>query len=451
MRLPSEALHEPARVRRQTSGGPGNVPSTSSSSSNPKTITQIVVVIVVLVILVAISALLLTLRHLRSRNAKPKYLPGVWLKQKWRRWTPQGQKQAKYSTLQRSELSPTTRRRNERDQAAREETMMPAGETETETTTTAGAAVDRNTSVRSIMTLPAYSSAARPNERILGREGERAGIDMVVEYPETMEEEEGRREEEMESLYQIRLARRQEIAAREERRRLRREARERGDEATLEALRQESRLRAESAASLSATNISPAAMIAEHHAAQKERERRVSSVSYAELGVARHDGTRLRANSNESDRPLLDSAASIGGRPESNRTLNTRHRDRSPSSVLTVSTTGSDDFRSVDRTGSDFDIVSTRPSRSRSHSASQPLPAGGDVSNAQIPVSDPPQYDNLGWGDAPPYESPVRNRAPQLPIFETLPAIEITAHTPVDSTPPTPNILRPGEEVHRSR
>ncbi len=62
--------------------------------------------------------------------------------------------------------------------------------------------VDRNTSVRSVMTLPAYSSAARENERILGREGERGGIDNVIELPETVDEEERVREEEMESLYQ---------------------------------------------------------------------------------------------------------------------------------------------------------------------------------------------------------------------------------------------------------
>lgn len=70
--------------------------------------------------------------------------------------------------------------------------------------TVAGATVDRNTSVRSVMTLPAYSRSVRENERILAREGERDGIDVVLEAPETEMEEEERREEEMESLYQIR-------------------------------------------------------------------------------------------------------------------------------------------------------------------------------------------------------------------------------------------------------
>ena len=56
--------------------------------------------------------------------------------------------------------------------------------------------VDRNTSIRSVMTLPAYSSAARENERVLGREGERAGMDNVIELPETQDEEEMQRDEE---------------------------------------------------------------------------------------------------------------------------------------------------------------------------------------------------------------------------------------------------------------
>ena len=71
---------------------------------------------------------------------------------------------------------------------------------------------DRNTSVRSVMTLPAYSQAPKETEQVIGREGERAGMDTVVEFPEDPAEEEARREEEMESLYQIRQARRQEVA-----------------------------------------------------------------------------------------------------------------------------------------------------------------------------------------------------------------------------------------------
>lgn len=300
------------------------------------------------------------------------------------------------------------------------------------TATSGGAGVDRNTSVRSIMTLPAYSPAARENERILGREGERAGIDTVLEFPETVDEEEERREGEMESLYQIRLARRAEQREREERRRLRREARARGDVETLAELRR----RAESSASENVSSM----LIAEHQA--QNRDRRVSSVQYAELGVARHDGTRLRANSAESDnRPLLDSAASIGGsstrsRPMSGRTLSNHFRGPSASSVLSISTRASDefDFPQAHRTGSggsgndDFEIVSLTQSRSRSASRGPATPG------LDIPHTDPPNYDDhAGFEEAPPYESPVNTRAPQLPTVERLPSIQITAElTPVE-------------------
>lgn len=299
------------------------------------------------------------------------------------------------------------------------------------------AGVDRNTSVRSVMTLPAYSSSVRENERVLAREGERAGIDIVVELPETVDEEEERREEEMESLYQIRLARRAEAREREERRRLRREARARGDSEALAELRR----RAESAASETVS----AALIAEHQSVN--RERRVSSVQYADLGIARHDGTRLRANSTESDnRPLLDSAASIGGdsnrsRATSGRMLATHYRGPSASSVLSVSTRASDefDFPPATRSGSgasgndDFEFVSLTETRSRSASRGQGTPG------IEIPPTHPPNYDDHdGWEEAPPYESPVSTRAPTLPTLERLPSIQVTEETPAGARSQTP-------------
>ena len=320
--------------------------------------------------------------------------------------------------------------------------------------------VDRNTSVRSVMTLPAYAPAPRPTERVIGREGERAGMDVVVEFPETAAEEEARREEEMASLYQIRIARRQEIADREQRRRARREARESGDMVTLEELRMQSRLRAESnsAAGASTTSLGAASMIAEHTA--RDRDRRVSSVSYAELGLARHDGTRLRADSVESDhRPLLDSAASIAGSARGSFFMvPQRTRERSTSSVLSVSTTASDDDNghtphtstTHGRSGSGSDPIHT-PSAS-----AQDSPPGiddADVGDARIPHPEPPGYDYIGFhGDqgrareeeeeAPPYESPIGSHAPQLPALQTLPAIEVTRSTPSNSVAATPVTAR---------
>ncbi|RYC63576.1 hypothetical protein CHU98_g2652 [Xylaria longipes] len=50
------------------------------------------------------------------------------------------------------------------------------------------------------------------------------------------------------------------------------------------------------------------------------RERAVSSVSYHDLGVARHDGSRIRANSTESERVvLLSDAASMALSTRSSR------------------------------------------------------------------------------------------------------------------------------------
>jgi hypothetical protein len=290
------------------------------------------------------------------------------------------------------------------------------------------AGVDRNTSVRSVMTLPAYSPAARDNEQILGREGERGGIDTVLEFPETNDDEEQRRDGEMESLYQIRLARRREATEREERRQARREARARGDTAALAEIRR----RAEAAAEESLSQ----ALIVEHQSAN--RDRRVSEVQYGDLGVARHDGTRLRANSTESDkRPLLDSAASISGqsarsRAASNNTLHTHYRGPSNSSF--VSSRASDEFEFPDAVRSrsndtdDFETVSLSHQRSNNTSRG-PTP----MQSIDIPREDAPAYE-----DPPNYESPVSTRAPQLPrpeapqlaSLERLPSIQITPEPP---------------------
>lgn len=290
--------------------------------------------------------------------------------------------------------------------------------------------VDRNTSVRSVMTLPPYQYAPRETERVLGREGERAGMDNVLELPETLDEAERQREEEMESLYQIRLARRVEAADREARRQARREARSRGDVQALADIRR----RAEEAADLSVSQL----LIAEHqsNARNRERDRRVSSVAYGDLGVARHDGTRVRANSSESDRrPLLDSAASISGQSARSRvtgnTLDPETHARGLSITSIDSRASSDfDFADAVRTNSsqsrqshnggtsdEYEVVSLHPERSNSGSRS------GSV--VEIPNEQAPAYE-----DPPNYESPVNTRAPQLPGIERLPSIRVISDQP---------------------
>ncbi|KAL1964597.1 hypothetical protein VTN77DRAFT_6771 [Rasamsonia byssochlamydoides] len=315
------------------------------------------------------------LRRLRIKNYTPKLLPGKFLKQQWKRWSPGKSRQ--YGQVPSEALN-----RNE-------DTTYTGAAPDQQITDSDGPR--RVTSIRSIITLPAYSATPKPTEQVIAREGERGGMDIVVEFPETAEEEEMRREEEMESLYQIRLRRRQEIAEREERRRLRREARARGDYALLDQLSRES------IAARSQTGTTAAAMLAEHQS--RGRERRISAVSYYDLGHVRHDGSRIRAASTDSDqRPLLDCASAIA----------------------------------TDATNS------IRSQHAISHVSTQTEPDDGDVGASRIP---PPAYDQLDWGEAPPYESPTADRgegAPHLPVIESLPTIRIDMATPLGSAANTP-------------
>lgn len=219
---------------------------------------------------------------------------------------------------------------------------------------------------------------------------------MVIEFPETVDEEEFRRDEEMEALYQVRLARRRENEEREERRRLRREARERGDYVALREI--QARARAASSTSASQTVEE---LRAEHTRIKNERQRAVSSVSYGDLGVARHDGTRIRANSQDSERTgLLGDAASMAASSHRHR------RDRSASSVLSINTDNSDN-----------DVPSPRHNRSRAGSrVSQGRPSGEGagsspemVEHEDIPSHSPPEYEHI------PLDTPNDNSQPREP------------------------------------
>lgn len=356
------------------------------------------------------------------------------------------------------------------------------------------------------MTLPPYRISPLPSEQLIAREGERAGIDTVIEFPETEDDVESRREEEMAALYAIRQARRRELEEREERRQQRREARERGDWPLLERLEAESRARASAradagqlsaqattSAANSTTNVAGAGLqtdsaflIAELASIREQgaRSRRVSSVSYADLGLARHDGSRIRADSVESDnRPLLDSAASMGGSrtgsraaSPSLRTLWTHSHGRNASngSVMSIDTDGGRTPNQGVRTPR---TSFTRATRSGSD---PPLPILTPNSSEEdgVPSEEPPRYDDghhapHGDEEAPPYTSPIlargegpmlppastepageesavtdrgrqRDRPPQLPQLRTLgsrsllPAIEVLSATPVNSVPSTP-------------
>ena len=266
------------------------------------------------------------------------------------------------------------------------------------------------------MTLPAYNPAPQQNEQVLGREGDRGGIDVVLEFPETVDEEEQLREAEMEALYQVRLARRRENEEREERRRERREARERGDYVALREI--QARARASSSASAGRTVEE---LRAEHERIKKERQRAVSSVSYGDLGVARHDGTRLRANSVESEREgLLGDVASIAA------SSNYHRRDRSASSVLSLDTNsdlpspGFTRSRANSRPDSPLGRTSTRQSHSDGQAGSSPEM----IEHEDVPPNSPPGYENISLEtehpEPPPdYSSPVVGRGEQRPPFES--------------------------------
>lgn len=433
--------------------------------------------VVALLILTSTAILYIILRRLRAQNRKPKYLPTSFLKQRWYSWSPRnkyGQVVSNERTHNPSRNLSTT---NTSYNPTRDETE------ETAATAAAAAGIDRNTSVRSVMTLPAYSQAPKETEQVIGREGERAGMDTVVEFPEDPAEEEARREEEMESLYQIRQARRQEVAERERRRQERREARARGDWARLEELTRESRARAEAArlgttsANGSSTNISAATLLAEHQS--RGRERRVSAVTYASLGRVRHDGTRLRANSDESERgALLGGAAPMGEGERQGRhradsgasslisTLPRPHfRDRSTSSILSVSTTASElENRSAARpTPPSTRDGATSVREPRTSEGSDPTGTGtsdssptaprftpeastgsDDVGESYIPAptgSEPPRYEQLEWGDAPAYESPVS------PINDDDRAVSPNLDPPIRrQSAPSPTVEQPGSQ-----
>lgn len=276
------------------------------------------------------------------------------------------------------------------------------------------------------MTLPPYSASPKPTEQVIAREGERAGMDMVVEFPETAEEQEARREDQMEALYQLRVQRRQELADREARRRERREARARGDSIRLDQLNEESRARSRRRreGTESNTTFNASAVVAEHQS--RERDRRIASVSYADIGHVRHDGSRLRADSHASDsdhHPLLLNAAMHASSPSLMDSPSTRSRVQSFASTLS----------------NEVDPLVLHPTSTRGSSIRPVSQAAeeGDLGTLNIPP--PPDYDHLDWGEAPAYESPVNQRdEQQLPGIIRLPSIHVNIASPITFSPDTP-------------
>lgn len=301
------------------------------------------------------------LRYLRQHHFEPKYLPGKFLKRKWKAWGPG---KASYGQVP--------------NQTSAQDTSYPGAGPAPEMQTTDG--VRRDTSIRSIMTLPPYSQSPKPTEQVIAREGERAGMDMVMEYPETAEEQETRREEQMDSMYQIRLQRRQELADREARRRERRDARSRGDSTRLEQLNAGSRLRADS-----------------------------------------HNSD----NHDSDSRPLLQSDAVSSTAQSFER--------------ASVDQSGTSLFMTESHNSTELERLTLAPTTTQGSSRPESQTDDGDLGMLNIPP--PPDYEHLDWGDAPAYQSPVteqNEQARQLPPIDRLPSIHVNLPSPMTVSPVTP-------------
>ncbi|KAG0640325.1 hypothetical protein HOY80DRAFT_884936 [Tuber brumale] len=336
------------------------------------------------------------LRYIRQAHPlAPKFFPEKW--KKWITWQPGIYAPTASSASPTQEPNATARREQERrerrERRRREQQQQQAS------------GVNRVESVRSIMTLPEYRAVPLPDrERTIGREGERGGIDVVVEAPETAEEEEERREEHMRALYEIRLARQLERAAERE------SAQNggRGGSATRTAAG--SRNRGNSSASSLAATL----------AAVQERERRLSEVSYAEIGVARPDGSRVRASSDVSDRdslPLLDAGAPMGV-GDSIRSGQSSHI-RTDSALSLTSTLGTPERRRSDEI---FSMGSTRPSLDNR-----------DSIHDSVPSDRPPGYSgDLNWGAPPEYPGIVEGGRSDIGV----PVLRIETASPDPSRSP---------------
>jgi hypothetical protein len=384
---------------------------------------KIVLGIILAIILVAFLAL--CLRTFRSKHKDPKYIPTPLLRRLWKDWRvpahPSRYQQA--SADDSADVASSHQSSRLRAGSATFENTLTQSQSNTQT----AGGVDRNTSIRSILTLPAYRRDASNTEQVIGREGDRDGVDVVVELP-TAEEMEAMREDEMEALYNIRLARRQQIEDREERRRLRREARDRNDVVALERLRDRTRD--------ANSNTVVDELRSEHQRLKEQRQRAVSSVSYADLGVARLDGTRLRANSTESERVgLLSDAASFaasstrsGARSSLQSIPNTHRRERSAGSVVSIDSDFPSPALTRSRAGSRPDTP--RLSTGGTRAGSSPEIIEADVGESDMPPHSPPGYDDVSLDDARSgTATPLREPPPDYPGPSQIPAERLASHT----------------------
>ncbi|KAA8908209.1 hypothetical protein FN846DRAFT_680638 [Sphaerosporella brunnea] len=381
--------------------------------------------LIIAVVFVAVVAVLflgyLLLRHCRKRRQEPPGFLPERLKKRWRGWQP-----GTYTNPGPTARLPSTRSRNRRTQREqRQQQHQQVG-------------VDRHTSVRSVMTLPEYRPiAAADRERTIGREGERGGIDVVIEFPETADEEEERREEHMQTLYEIRLARQLERAAQ----------RESGEVFAASANGRPG----SSTSSIRLVTPDPPSSAAQLMAALAsitERERRLSKVQYAEIGVARHDGTRVRP-SMDSDRPLLEGPGAMSTGGASIRSAYHAHgrTDSGTSYVTGIGTPERRGSEEIIRMGSARPSMETRPSMDNRAEGGPSLNVGRESQDGILPppppfpeIAEPPvAYDGADWGPPPDYTSPVETSNHHI---EGLPVLRIDTGTPTPGVSRAPSPTR---------
>ncbi|KAH6609002.1 growth arrest and dna-damage-inducible s-interacting 1 domain-containing [Trichoderma cornu-damae] len=294
-------------------------------------------------------------------------------------------KKAKYERAQgddTTEVTPNSHALNSTASPRHGRSGQPPAASSNRNNAAAGGNVDRNTSVRSVMTLPAYRQMAAQNEQVIGREGERDGIDVIVDLP-TEEELEALRDEEMESMYQIRVARRRLIEEQQQRRVERQEARRRGDTAALMDIRARTR------AANSSTVIDE--LRREMDRAKENRNLSVSSVSYADVGLARHDGTRIRANSTDSERMgLLSDSASIGMAD-----VRSQQHNRGMSVSTVISMDSSFPSPALTRSGESHSNTPGQ-AHSEARAGSSPELVEADLGDEAMP---PPGYEDISLAD----------------------------------------------------
>lgn len=162
-----------------------------------------------------------------------------------------------------------------------------------------------------------------------------------------------------------------------------------------------------------------------------ERDARLSQVSYAEVGVHRPDGSRVRP-SMDSDRPLLANAAM----PGSSHSLGGGHSRSQSNLSYASSTPGTPERRRSDEI---FNMGSARPSFQTDAgriSTSDSLRPPDMANIRQMETTEPaPDYEGADWGPPPEYTSPVevRNRG-----LDNLPILVVDSGTPGTSRAPTP-------------